>query len=110
MKVWPGVRVRKTFSTKTLKSLRTRACSRRASDDIAFSFLVRLLRRVGMTARFLQKIRQDRSVLGKNVVETKPCFGRFPVAIEQRKHQLQGSWFVAHGIVGESAQHDLQRG
>src|SRR5258708_32313879 len=110
MKIWPGVRVIKTFATKALKSLRSRACSRRPSDDMAIGLLAGLLRRVGMTARFLQKIRQDRSVLGKNVIETNPCFGRFPVAIEQRKHQLQGYRFIAHGIVGESAQHDLQRG
>ena len=35
IKVWPGVRVIKTFSTKTLKSLRNRACSRRPSEVIA---------------------------------------------------------------------------
>src|SRR5258708_2161175 len=109
MKVWPGVRVRKTFSTKTLKSLRTRACSRRASDDIAISAFFRFPLRIRTAGKFLQKVRQDRFVLSENLVETNPGFRRFPVSIEQREHQLQGYRFVAHGVVGETTQHDFQR-
>src|SRR6266498_4192426 len=85
IKVWPGVRVIKTFSTKVLKSLRSRASRMRALDAIVMALIVGRRRGIRDQAGWLSQIlREDRLILIQHLAELERGLGRFGIAIDQR--------------------------